>query len=474
VSALEVIPRNGVKPYRQGAVTFARMVDDLQAGTVVEGSVQRSGGRVRVTVRLVDTRTQARVESRTLTGTDDDVFALQDALADSMSVFLRRRVGVEVRLRRTGAETRSAVAWRQAQDAEQAWDDALALQDTDDALTRGAVLRLLDRADSLLDAAGRADPAWTRPTVRRGWVARQRAPLVRETHAARRAALAYAGRALARRPGDPLALELRGTVLFEQALDAVGDTGQTARVAAAERDLRAAVAAEPTLASAWYRLSHVLRYLGRTAESDALAQRALDEDAWLDEADDILDNLYFSALRAADYPRARARCDQGRARFPGDARFVECGLTLMRADPSRPADASEVRTLLAELERLDPAERARRQGYGYRPIFRLAVAAAVLARGGQTDSARAMLARARKEAAADPQLRVSLAYDEAIVYLRLGHPDSARALLEWNFRRRPANRAFAARDPLLRGMAASPPADRGAPTAPGPPRRSGY
>jgi DNA-binding SARP family transcriptional activator/TolB-like protein len=466
VSALEVISRNGVKPYRAGAIPFTRMVDDLQAGTVVEGSVQRSGDSVRVTVVLVDTRTQARAESRTLTQPVGDVFALQDALADSVSVFLRRRVGAEVRLRRTGQETRSVTAWRLVQEARQVWDDAASLRRTDEPLARAAALRLLDRADSLLAAAERSDPEWTRPTVQRGWVALRRAPLVRDAAASQQAALGHARRALARRPDDPLALELRGDVLFAQTTAAVDSTGQAARLAAAERDLRAAVGAEPALASAWYRLSHVLRYQGRTAESNAAARRALNEDAWLDDAAGILSRLYFGALYASDYPQARALCGEGHRRFPADWRFVECRLTLMRADPAGPADTAAVRALLAELNRLDPPDRARRDNRAYNPVFRQAVAAGILARGGHADSARAMLARARKAAADDAELQVSLAYDEAVVYLLLGRPDSARARLEWGFTRRPALRGFAARDPMLRGLAAGGAGDPAGTTAP--------
>lgn len=449
VPALEVISRNGVKPYRGGTVPLSRVVADLQAGTVVEGSVQRSGDSVRVTVDLVDARTQAHVESRTLTHALRDVFSLEDALADSVSVFLRRRVGTEVHLRRTAAETKSAAAWRAVLEAEQASDDAASLQKSDDALARDGVLRLLDRADSLLAAAERMDPEWTRPTVQRGWIALRRAPLVRETAGSQAAALSYAGRALALRPADPLALELRGSVRFAQALAPVDSAGQTAGVEAAERDLRAAIAGDPRLAGAWSQLSQVLRYRGRAAEAASAARKAMSEDAWLDDADAILSRLYFGALYAADYPQARSLCAEAHRRFPADWRFVECRLTLLRADPSRPGRLDEALALLAELDRLDPPERARRQGRPYSPAFRLAVAAAVAAREGDADAARALLARARGAAGTDPDLRVSLAYDEAVVRLRLGEAGAARALLRWSFARRPALRPFAARDPLL-------------------------
>jgi hypothetical protein len=108
--------------------------------------------------------------------------------------------------------------------------------------------------------------------------------------------------------------------------------------------------------------------------------------------------------------------------------------------------------LLAELDRVDPPARARSEGRAYAPIFRRAVAAAVVARSGDADSARAMLARARREVGSDAALATSLAYDAAYVHRVLGEPDSARALLAWAFTRRPEMREFAARDPLFRGL----------------------
>ncbi|MFL5382650.1 MAG: BTAD domain-containing putative transcriptional regulator [Longimicrobiaceae bacterium] len=462
VQALQVISRNGVKPYRDRAVRFDSLVADLKVGSVVEGSVQRSGDSVRVTVQLVDANTRAHLESRTLVHSMTGIFALEDALADSVSGFLRRRLGHEIELRRTRAETHSDVAWRNVVEAEQARDDAARMLAGDDAPDEAAALGALRDADARLAVAERADPAWARPTVLRGWIALQRAPLQHAGSAGADTALAFAERALAREPGNPLALELRGTVLFTQATGAVDSTGQGARVDAAERDLRAAVAAEPGLASAWNKLSQVLRYRGRAAESAAMARRALQEDAYLAEADAILSRLYFGALYAADYREARALCGRGAERFPGDWRFVECRLTLMRADPSRPPDPAAAARLLAELGRLDPPDRARRAGRAYAPLFRQAVAAAILARAGQTDSARAMLARARAAASGDAELRVSLAYDEAYVYLLLGQPETARALLEWSFTRRPSQRAFAARDPLFRRPLAGPARPTGA------------
>ncbi len=452
VGALDVVPRNAVKAYRETVQPFDSLVADLGVGTLVEGSVQRSGDEVRLTVQLVDAATRSRLDSRTIVHPLGDVFALEDALADSVSAFLRRRLGQQVRLRRIRAETDSPDAWRWVMEAEQAREDAGRFLRAGASQDAASAVRALARADSLLARAQRADPSWTRPTVLRGWVAHAAAPLSPAPDTKEYAALAFAERALARAPDDARARELRGILLLARALDASDGTGQAERLDRAEADLRAAVAAEPGLARAWGGLSHLLRYRGRVAEADAATRRALAEDAYLEDADVLLERLFFSAMLVADYARADSACVQGGRRFPGDWRFAQCTLLLLRADPSRPPDAAGAVRLLAQLERLDPPARARSEGRAYSPVFRRAVAAAVVARAGSTDSARAMLARARREVASDAEMSTSLAYDAAYVHHVLGEPDRARALLAWAFTRRPEMRAFAARDPLFRGL----------------------
>ncbi|HEU0298756.1 MAG TPA: hypothetical protein VFR37_04860, partial [Longimicrobium sp.] len=117
-------------------------------------------------------------------------------------------------------------------------------------------------------------------------------------------------------------------------------------------------------------------------------------------------------------------------------------------------------TLVAELDRMYPAARARDEGFPYEPLYRRMLAAAVLARAGQADSARAVVARLRAQAAADPELRTPLLYDEAYVALFLGDRAGARRLLDRYLAERPAFRASVARDAVFRDLfagAAAPP-----------------
>ncbi|HEX2092442.1 MAG TPA: BTAD domain-containing putative transcriptional regulator [Longimicrobiaceae bacterium] len=464
VEALDVVSRNGVKPYRSTAVRFDSMVADLRVGSIVEGSVQRSGDSVRVTVQLIDAATQSHLESHTLVHPVTELFTLQDALADEVSGLLRRRLGREIDLRETRAETRSAAAWERVLRAEELQRDAAALRTAQEPLDAASADRLLLRADSLLALAEREDPGWSRPVVLRGWIAVRRSRLQdgRRADALLAEALARADGVLAREPRNALALELRGTVHQRRSALAQDGAAEATGLERAERDLRAAVAVEPSLASAWSTLSLVLRYRGHFAESDLAARRALAEDAYLEDADDIHHRLFFGALFVGDHREARSLCDQARRRFPGDWRFLECWLTLLREDPSQPPDPELAWRLVSELDQVDPPAHARSEGRGYSPVYRRAVTAAILARAGEPDSARAVLARARGAVGSDVELRLSLDYDEAYVRLLLGERETARRLLEGVLARRPALRPFASRDPLFRDLL------RGSPTAPSP------
>ncbi|HEX8432125.1 MAG TPA: BTAD domain-containing putative transcriptional regulator [Longimicrobium sp.] len=458
VAALDVISRNGVKGYRDGDIGFDSLVAGLRVGSVVEGSVQRSGDSVRVTVQLVDTNRKAHLESRTIIHPLGDLFSLERAVGEEVSGFLRRRLGEEVRLGQAAAETRSAAALGLVLRAEGLREDASRLVRRHHPLDAQSAGALLLRADSLLARAEAADPAWARPTVLRGSTDIDRSALASGAERSRlvRSAAGHAEAVLAREPRHARALELRGRALLQAAGEGADPAGAARRLELAERDLRAAVEVDSTQASGWAALSQLLRLRGRFAESDLAARRALEQDAWLEDADAILKRLYFGAMAQGDYPAARRSCGEGHAQFPGDWRFVECRLTLLREDPGLRPDAAEAWRLVAELDRIDPPARAREAGRPYSPLFRRSAVAAVLARAGAGDSARAVLARAGGAAAADPELRIPFLFDAAYVTLLLGDRAGARRLLEEYLAARPALRPYVARDILFRDLFTAP------------------
>ena len=448
VEALDVVSRNGVKPYRQGTVPLDSIVAQLRVGSVVEGSVARSGDSVRVVVQLIDAGTGSHLDSRVVVRPLGDLFEVQRAVSEEVSGFLRRRLGEQVRLRQAERETRSPQALDLVLRGEQAYADALELRRGADPRDVASALRALGRADSLLARAEAADPRWARPTVGRAWVAVQEAawsdPIA--APAAFDSAVARAGRVLAREPANARALEARGAALWTAALV---PGAETALMDAAERDLNAAVVAEPSLASAWGRLSRLLSTRGRLAESQQAVRKALEHDAWLEDADGLLSRSFYSALNQRDYRTATEMCERGRATFPRDWRFLQCRLTLLREDPALAADTARAWRLVKELDAMDPPSRAAAAGRTYSTVERRVAVAMVMARAGHADRARAVMDRARLDAAVDPESQVALALDQAYLLLMLGDREGARRQVQVYLAQRPTLRDYISRDQQL-------------------------
>lgn len=447
VSALHVISRNGVLPFRGRAVSLDSIASTLHVGSVVTGSVQKSGDSVRVSVELVDVATGNHLDSRTTAHRMTDLFALEDDVSQQVATLLRTRLGQQIRVARIGKGTSSTPARELVLRAWQARDEAATIASDSRAGTTQDAIGFLQLADTLLAQAQTRDPQWQQPLIDRSWVAWSIARLLPLSAKSTQlqTARSFADSALHRAPSSIDARELHGTVLWETAKITMGASSM-AEVAVAERDLRAAVAADSTNARAWGALSEVLRFKGDVAEANVDARRALAQDAYLEAAPRILEALYTSEQLLGDYASAGQYCDQGRRRFPNDWRFVQCRLTLMGVDSKR-AKPREAWALVAKLDSMDPPGQAATDHDAYNPVFRRMMAALISARAGDRDSARAVIAWATHEVGNDSSARLDLDYDEASVRLALGQPDVALRLLSEYAAARPALRAYIARDP---------------------------
>ena len=93
IADLKVISRTSVMQYRSGVARNLREIGrQLGVAHVLEGSVQRSGGKVRVNAQLIDARTDAHLWAQTYDRDLADVFAIQSEIARTIGEQLRARI----------------------------------------------------------------------------------------------------------------------------------------------------------------------------------------------------------------------------------------------------------------------------------------------------------------------------------------------------------------------------------------------
>ena len=93
VADLKVISRTSVLQYKSGVGRNLREIaQQLGVANVVEGSVQRSGNRVRVNAQLVDARNDAHLWAQTYDRDLADVFAIQSEIAKAIADQLQAKL----------------------------------------------------------------------------------------------------------------------------------------------------------------------------------------------------------------------------------------------------------------------------------------------------------------------------------------------------------------------------------------------
>ncbi len=89
VSGLIVIARNSVFTYKGKNVKIQDVARDLNVSHVLEGSVRKSGNRLRITAQLIDGETGAHLWAEKFDRKPADVFALQDEIVEKISRALK-------------------------------------------------------------------------------------------------------------------------------------------------------------------------------------------------------------------------------------------------------------------------------------------------------------------------------------------------------------------------------------------------
>src|SRR5207249_5742097 len=89
IADLKVISRTSVQQYKTGARNLREIGEALGVAHILEGTVRRSGNRVRVNAQLINAQTDAHLWGDTFDRELTDLFAIQSELAERITIALR-------------------------------------------------------------------------------------------------------------------------------------------------------------------------------------------------------------------------------------------------------------------------------------------------------------------------------------------------------------------------------------------------
>ncbi len=329
VQGLDVVSRGGVEQFRGSTAPLDSIGKVLNAGTIVRGELVKEGDKLRVNVRLIDGESGVDFDRAKVEREGKDALTLRDSLASQVAQLIRTRVGREIKLRDQRDATRNEGAWALVQRAE--------------AVRKRAESHLSDRsqanadfnsADSLLAIAEGLDSRWAEPVIMRGRVAYRRAYIDRtDPGVARRyidISRGHIERGLLLSPQNPDALEVRGNLKFMTSIMnlVVDESAKQQLIDSARTDWEAATQANPLQAGAWASLSVAYyRVTGGTLlDVNNAAKKALEADAYLANAESIINRLFVSSYDLGKFePDAVRWCDEGNRRLRcAVPRHVKC------------------------------------------------------------------------------------------------------------------------------------------------------
>jgi len=111
ISALAVIARNSVFSYKGTAANVQQTARDLGANYVLEGSVRKSGARVRINAQLVDAASGNHLWAERFDRELDDIFAVQDEVNANIVRALELRLSQREQIRIGGRTTSNLQAY---------------------------------------------------------------------------------------------------------------------------------------------------------------------------------------------------------------------------------------------------------------------------------------------------------------------------------------------------------------------------
>jgi TolB-like protein/DNA-binding winged helix-turn-helix (wHTH) protein/tetratricopeptide (TPR) repeat protein len=257
VSALRIISRTSVMPYKAASKRLPEIAKELNVDTVVEGSVLRSGDKVRITARLVDASADHNLWAESYERDIADILALQREVARSITIGVRVTVTPQEQARLEQPARVDPKAYEAYLQGRFAWQTM-----TTDGLHKG--IESMDRAIAIDPSYAPAYSGLAYCWWIMGSAGYEVAPQSETAPKAKAAAL----KALELDPSLGSAAVTLGMVEIDHDWD----------FAHGEARIREAISRSPSLADARISYSSYLAAMGRSDEAIAEAERGLDLD----------------------------------------------------------------------------------------------------------------------------------------------------------------------------------------------------
>jgi serine/threonine protein kinase/Tfp pilus assembly protein PilF len=312
MSGLTVISRTSVQRYADTDLSLREVAAELGAGSILEGSVQRDGDRVRVATQLIDAASDAHLWADTYDRILEDIFEVQTEIAREVASALEAALTPEEEGRIAQVPTRSLRAYELYLQARQF--DAADLQSVEGIYAQ----------EELLENALSLDPRYAR-----AWAALAENYAVRPTSYGLQefwgdSALAAARRAIELDPELAEGYAALGLVYQERFL-----------YAEALENYRQAVRLDPNLAVAYREIGRMQASLGRFDEALRSYRSGLRRDPHVEF---LYSNIAHIYAALGDLPTAERWFREQIARSaPGseDAAFVEAWIHWWAGRPDR-------------------------------------------------------------------------------------------------------------------------------------------
>jgi TolB-like protein/Tfp pilus assembly protein PilF len=306
IGDLKVISRTSVNQYRGKATNVREIGKALGVSNILEGSVRRSGNRVRLNVQLIDANTDEHLWANDYDRDVTDVFAIQSDLAQKIAEALQAKLSAGEKSQMTRKPTENGEAYLAFV---QAHDLSCAYEDVDK----------LKQSEQLFERAIQLDPNFALAFARYSQLGSWFVHTVDPTQARREKARALAEHALQLQPDLPEAHLALGVSYY------YGDNNYEAAL----KEFEIAQRGLPNESEIYLYIGSIQRRQGKWAESTANLEKAVSlnpKDTW------PLQNLTFNYSMQRNWDKANQTIDRALALNPTSLELLEVKSKLALAE----------------------------------------------------------------------------------------------------------------------------------------------